>query len=110
MVSITGYLLEYPIIYTTHLATDEPNDELDEWEQRTNCLSIVHLIQVYLADYMLYSFSLPVNLIDYNNSDDELLKLKINHRLDDLDNKINWLKDIRCEIRREQIKLDRFAL
>jgi hypothetical protein len=114
MVAITGWLLEYPIIYTTHLSEDDPMDELDEWEERKNCLGgnqILQLIQVWLLDHMLLSFSYPCSS-DINEKElTAKLKRKIDQRLDDLKMKPDWLIHCSCcEIRREQIKLDRFAL
>lgn len=115
MVSITGWILEYPIIYTTHVLSDKPTDELDEWEQRTNCLGnqVLQLVEYWLplTDHMLLSYSCPSNSMTTN--EDHLmqeLKLKINQRIGELNPTPDWLKNTNCEIRKEQIKLDRFAL
>ncbi|KAI7907340.1 uncharacterized protein BX663DRAFT_548395 [Cokeromyces recurvatus] len=125
MVALTGWALEYPIIYTTHLETDDPEIELDEWEPRSNCLGnqrTLNLIQVYLKDHMLFSFSYPSSLLQRQQQDDDDddedsnrrlesdLKLKINHRLDEIQSVPDWLKHVRCDIKREQVQLDRFAL
>ncbi|GAA5801553.1 hypothetical protein HPULCUR_007001 [Helicostylum pulchrum] len=108
MVSIIGWALEYPIVYTTHLPTDQPQDELDEWETRTNCLGArqLQLVQLWLADHMLLSYSYPI-ISDLDNLLD--LQAKVNHRLTSLKN-THWLNGVCCELKREQIKLDRFAL
>ncbi|KAI9257849.1 hypothetical protein EDC94DRAFT_614395 [Helicostylum pulchrum] len=109
MVSIIGWALEYPIVYTTHLPTDQPQDELDEWETRTNCLGArqLQLVQLWLADHMLLSYSYPI-ISDLDNLLD--LQAKVNHRLTSLKNTPHWLNGVCCELKREQIKLDRFAL
>lgn len=111
MVAMTGWALEYPVIYTTHAISDKFDDELDEWEQRPNCLGNqpLQLVEYYLADHLLLSYSYPMNVID-NNEFIFQLKAKVDQRLDDLTTKPDWLLDIHCEIKREQIKLDRFAL
>lgn len=117
MVSLTGWLLEYPIIYTTHLSNDDAMDELDEWEERKNCLGgnqLLQLIQVWLGEHMLLSFSYPATLSEVVKPEEKelKLKLKINQRLEDVKNVPDWLKDCHscCEIKKDQIKLDRFAL
>lgn len=111
MVAMTGWALEYPVIYTTHEISDKFDDELDEWEQRPNCLGDqpLQLVEYYLGDHMLLSYSYPMTVID-NNEFVFRLKDKVDQRLEDLNTKPDWLRDIHCTISREQIKLDRFAL
>lgn len=109
MVSMIGWALEYPIVYTTHVPTDQPQDQLDEWETRTNCLGArqLQLVQLWLADHMLLSYSYPI-ISDLDNLLD--VQAKVNHRLTRLKNTPDWLNGVYCEVKREQIKLDRFAL
>jgi hypothetical protein len=109
MVALTGWALEYPVIYTTHLITDDPEGELDEWEVRPNCLGsrTLNVIQVWIGEHMLLSFSCPYSL--YNETMEQHLKLKIDQRLDDVASSFDWLSN-KCVIKKEQIKLDRFAL
>ena len=67
MVALTGWLLEYPVLYMTHDETDELDHELDEWEIVPNCLGDrpLSLVRVWLLgdsfwhDYMLLSYSYP---------------------------------------------------
>ena len=112
MVAITGWALDYPIIYTTHLDTDTWDDAFDEWEVRTNCLSNqpLYLVELYLSDHMLLSYSCPVSMTTNMETIATQSKQIVNDRLDSLHAKPDWLKGISCELRREQIKLDRFAL
>ncbi|CAO3703406.1 unnamed protein product [Rhizopus stolonifer] len=102
MVAITGWALEYPIIYTTHEISDGPEDELDEWEVRTNCLGnrCLEVIQCWIADHMLLSFSYPLCLIDSGEKITRDLELKMNKRL---------VKE-KCQIKKVQVMLDRFAI
>jgi hypothetical protein len=124
MVCLTGWCLEYPIIYTTHSESDGLQEEIDEWEEpKPNCLGgrPLTLIQVWLnnlrlldekqSQYNLLSFSYPSCLL---NSDEQTklereLKLRIDRRLVNND-RHHWIKQGQCEIRREQINLERFAL
>ncbi|KAI8334478.1 hypothetical protein BD560DRAFT_414565 [Blakeslea trispora] len=114
MVALTGWLLEYPIIYTTHLPTDDPEGELDEWEVRTNCLGgrPLQLTKVYLNHtddtHLLMSFSsLGIQDTSYYI---QPFELKLKQRLVNAQKKCNWLKGYHITIAFEQIKLDRFAL
>ncbi|KAI8365810.1 hypothetical protein EDC96DRAFT_508903 [Choanephora cucurbitarum] len=113
MVALTGWLLEYPIIYTTHLSTDDPEGELDEWEVRTNCLGNqpLQLTKVYLSHpddiHLLMSFSsLAIQTTSYIGP----FELKLKQRLVDAQKKFHWLRGYHINIAFEQIKLDRFAL
>jgi hypothetical protein len=109
MVALTGWALEYPVIYTTHLITDDPEGELDEWEVRPNCLGsrALNVTQVWVQDHMLLSFSCPCSL--FNDTMEHHLKFKIDQRLAQAPIWADWLSN-KCVIKREQIKLDRFAL
>ncbi|KAI8983828.1 hypothetical protein BDB01DRAFT_850481 [Pilobolus umbonatus] len=110
MVSLTGWLLEYPIIYTTHSLEDKQDAELDEWEVKTNCLGneSLQVIQLWIDDYMLLSYSYPLSF-SFTSMDIQL-KAKIDSRLIEI-NQIHpdyW--NNHSNLRREHIKLDRFAL
>ncbi|CAO3699396.1 unnamed protein product [Rhizopus microsporus] len=96
MVAVTGYVLEYPVVYTTHLVTDDPRAELDEWEVRTNCLGnrTLQVFQVWVSNHLLMSFSVPQGL-DIDNKE-------IEHGLQ--------TKYPTCQIRSHTVKMDRFAL
>ncbi|KAI8141600.1 hypothetical protein BJV82DRAFT_618386 [Fennellomyces sp. T-0311] len=67
MVALTGWLLEYPVLYMTHHESDGIDHELDEWESVPNCLGDrrLSLVRVWLLgdsfwqDYMLLSYSYP---------------------------------------------------
>lgn len=109
MVALTGWALEYPVIYTTHLITDDPESELDEWEVRPNCLGsqLINVTQVWIEDHMLLSFSCPCILFSTTVGQD--LKHKIDQRLNNVPSHFDWLSN-QCLIKKEQIKLDRFAL
>lgn len=106
MVAITGWILEYPVIYTTHLSMDSPEDELDEWEIRTNCLGnrCLQVIQVWMSNHMLLSFSYPVSLID----NQEILENDIKHKINKRSIGYDWLKS--CQIKKHQVSLERFAI
>lgn len=43
MISLTGWLLEYPMIYVCHKLNEEI---LDEWEPKKNCLGNIPLIWI----------------------------------------------------------------
>lgn len=106
MVALTGWALEYPVIYTTHLITDDPEKELDEWEPRPNCLGsqVLNLVQVWLGDHMLLSFSFPLVSLSQQVSEN----IQIN-----LENKLNMrVKPDRKKVhlKSQHMKLDRFAL
>ncbi|KAI8646073.1 hypothetical protein BD408DRAFT_410628 [Parasitella parasitica] len=112
LVAFTGWALEYPVIYTTHLITDDPEDELDEWEARSNCLGsrALNLTQIWISDHMLLSFTYLL-LTDKQQQDMEnQLKSLFNNRLDEIRHKPNWMTDSSVKLRRDQVKLDRFAL
>ncbi|KAG2219850.1 hypothetical protein INT45_000737 [Circinella minor] len=84
MVVLTGFLLEYPIMYMTHNETDQVDQELDEWEMIPNCLGdrSLLLVRVWLHqpkafwhDYMLLSYSCPSEkLIDFPEQDPTIKK------------------------------------
>ena len=137
MVVLTGFLLEYPIMYMTHSETDQVDQELDEWEMVPNCLGDRQLLLVrvwlhqpkaFWQDYMLLSYSCPSEkLIDFPEQDpttrssvtittpEEVIRgfeTKFQARLHQLQQKENsgFTKDTQLEISREYVKLDRVAL
>lgn len=109
MVSLIGWLLEYPIIYTTHLASDQPTSQLDEWEQRTNCLGgrYLSLVQLWLSDHMLLSYSYPI--MEEFVHQPQSLQDQVNKRIQELNQQPTWLVSD-CTLHTQRIKLDRFAL
>ncbi|KAI8092356.1 uncharacterized protein B0P05DRAFT_583611 [Gilbertella persicaria] len=112
MVALTGWLLDYPVIYTTHLDTDSSEDELDEWETRTNCLGgqTLNLVQVFLTSqddsHMLLSFSYTPGVQPLI----EPFKLKMEQRLVDAQARSDWLIHYHINMTLGHMKLDRFAL
>lgn len=75
MVALTGWLLEYPVIYLTHDEGDPYDLELDEWEVRPNSLgderlhlfqiSVDHLYDDTEGEYslILVSFTCPDRIV-----------------------------------------------
>ncbi|ORZ00129.1 hypothetical protein BCR43DRAFT_484720 [Syncephalastrum racemosum] len=75
MVALTGWLLEYPVIYLTHDEGDHFDLELDEWETRPNSLgderlnlfqiSVDHLYDDTEGEYSLklVSFTCPDRIL-----------------------------------------------
>jgi hypothetical protein len=68
MVALTGWLLEYPVVYVCH----QVDEVLDEWEPRGNCLGNLPLewiqIQIRIGQQVhpLLSFTFPCHLFDKN--------------------------------------------
>ncbi|CAO0794844.1 unnamed protein product [Mucor circinelloides] len=112
LVAFTGWALEYPVIYTTHLITDDPEGELDEWEAKSNCLGsrTLNLVQIWVSDHMLLSFTFLLLTNKQQQEMENQLKSLFNDRLGDINQKPDWMTDNCIELRREQVKLDRFAL
>ncbi|KAG0166704.1 hypothetical protein DFQ28_010544 [Apophysomyces sp. BC1034] len=110
MISVTGWALEYPVIYTLHSESDDPAIEWDEWEPRTNCLGgqLLTVIRVLIhglgtSSYMLLSFSYPSPLI----TDDiqALVREKMEQRVAQAP-----IHNLRVEVVKEQVVLDQVAL
>ncbi|KAL0081910.1 hypothetical protein J3Q64DRAFT_1753997 [Phycomyces blakesleeanus] len=55
MVTLTGWALEYPVIYTSHQDSDTLDSELDEWEVRTNCLGgrCLNVVRILIDGHVL---------------------------------------------------------
>ncbi|KAI8365949.1 uncharacterized protein BYT42DRAFT_549945 [Radiomyces spectabilis] len=122
MVALTGWMLEYPVIYVSHVDQDDPNVELDEWEPRTNCLGgqPLQVIGVWLhnnhsplsKDYKLLSFSYPQDVIhssDHRLSIETALEHKMRRRLQDQNHR-PCLQSTALELEKTSTVLDRVAL
>ncbi|KAI7867376.1 hypothetical protein BDF14DRAFT_680068 [Spinellus fusiger] len=135
MVALTGWVLEYPTIYTTHEATDTLDSELDEWEVRNNCLGGCPLtvIRVWLTglshgplagtqssqekkqekratlqhhEHHLMSFSCPTSLWD-----EEQALAVCNTLMDRVSGSSHpWMKGLSVYTTKEHVLLDRVAL
>ncbi|KAI9278193.1 hypothetical protein BDA99DRAFT_491431 [Phascolomyces articulosus] len=119
MVVLTGFLLEYPILYMTHEEDVGLDQELDEWEMVPNCLGDRSLVLTRLwlheptfwQDYMLMSFTCP----EQNDLPEQHptittksgFETKFRTRLDRCR---PYFTHTRLEISRELKKLDRVAL
>lgn len=114
MVALTGWALDYPVVYVSHRDGDNETTE-DEWELKPNCLGNqpLHVIRVSLMDlpwappnHALLSFSYPV----------ALLTLEEQHQLQsDMVSKIQQRivegnLDARVSLTMEHVTLDRVAL
>ncbi|CAO3598841.1 unnamed protein product [Absidia cylindrospora] len=76
MVSLTGWLLEYPVIYVCH----QVDEVMDEWEPRLNCLGnrplewIKLQINYQQQQHILLSFTYPTQLFPDANGRKELME------------------------------------
>ncbi|KAI8069575.1 hypothetical protein BC940DRAFT_21406 [Gongronella butleri] len=81
MVTLAGWLLEYPVVYVSH---EEGAGPLDEWEVRTNCLGQRPLICVQLQAiehqqvtpraFPLLSFTFPVSVVPDHDDQQRLIE------------------------------------
>ncbi|ORX59584.1 hypothetical protein DM01DRAFT_1343332 [Hesseltinella vesiculosa] len=81
MVTLTGWLLEYPVVYVSHQPNGPP---LDEWEVRTNCLGQrpLVLIQLQAIDHLpvapqawpLLAFTYPQAILPDPQKQQQLLE------------------------------------
>ncbi|KAI9308226.1 hypothetical protein BJ944DRAFT_260644 [Cunninghamella echinulata] len=88
MVSVTGWLLEYPIIYVCHHLNEEI---IDEWEPKKNCLGNRPLVWIRLDikeknqhGHSLLRFTYPVCILPTQHDQQQLfeqLKMKYTSRL-----------------------------
>lgn len=116
MVALTGWALEYPVIYQTHDPDEATLDlELDEWEVRPNCLGSIRLnvVRVWLrfhtnfADYLIASFSYPD---DPAQVDLAALQEKFQQRLIEAKKKSKHFEKASIQLTTEQVTMDTVAL
>ncbi|KAI9029682.1 hypothetical protein CLU79DRAFT_735407 [Phycomyces nitens] len=117
MITLTGWALEYTVIYTSHHDLDTLDSELDEWQVRTNCLGsrCLNVVRIWIhhfglpkQEHMLLSFSYPATLLtlEHQAKIEADFGLKIQCRLQETDR----FKTSQVEVVREQVNLDRVAL
>ncbi|KAF7729986.1 hypothetical protein EC973_003399 [Apophysomyces ossiformis] len=112
MIAITGWALEYPVVYTLHSeAEDDPRIEWDEWEPRANCLGgqPLTVIRVLIhgldkTSYPLLSFSYPTQLITTDVQ--ALVREKMEPRVA----QVTFQCPLRLEVTKEQVVLEQVAL
>ncbi|KAI8329317.1 hypothetical protein BC941DRAFT_443225 [Chlamydoabsidia padenii] len=114
MVALTGWLLEYPVVYVCH----QVDEVLDEWEPRTNCLGNLNLewikLQILMVEpgqqqkqqqhYPLLSFTCPSHLLSEATQQDRLVsqvRMKFSSRLS---------TSMSLVLAQETVCLDRVAL
>ncbi|CAO3609514.1 unnamed protein product [Cunninghamella blakesleeana] len=120
MISLTGWLLEYPIIYVCHQLNQEI---LDEWEPKKNCLGNIPLVWIRIdvdnnnnnnnnnhdhstkhTNHSLLRFTYPSCILPEQHDQQQLfeqLKTKYSSRL---------IKPYELNIQQEIITLDRVAM
>ncbi|CAO3626015.1 unnamed protein product [Cunninghamella echinulata] len=114
MVSVTGWLLEYPIIYVCHHLNEEI---IDEWEPKKNCLGNRPLVWIRLDikekghqhqhEHSLLRFTYPVCILPKQHDQQQLfeqLKMKYTSRL------LLSSPSYQLNIIQEIISLDRVAI
>ncbi|CDH53277.1 predicted protein [Lichtheimia corymbifera JMRC:FSU:9682] len=123
MVALTGWLLEYPIIYCSH--DEDPNEttdndldcEWDPWQVRPNCLGDrpLCLVRVWIIHphqrYMLLSFTYPKELTIA--SPVAMIQSKYQHRLLQVahdDHSLEFIRGAHVDVSHETVTLDRVAL
>ncbi|KAI9275336.1 hypothetical protein BY458DRAFT_489154 [Sporodiniella umbellata] len=122
MVALVGFLLEYPVVYTTHDLHDEPTDQLGEWEVKTNCLGyrLLNLVEVWVENHLLMGFSYPPDLVPQGDMLAQELELKINERMKhaaclNQSRLYCGKKDLnssskKCRLVKKQVQSERFAI
>ena len=121
MVALTGWLLEYPIIYCSH--DEDPNEttdknldcEWDPWQVRPNCLGDrpLCLVRVWIIhpnhQWMLLSFTYPKELTIANPV--SMIQSKYQHRLQVAHaHSLEFIRDAHVDVSHETVTLDRVAL
>lgn len=118
MVTLTGWLLEYPVIYVLDDENVSMDLELDEWQPRSNSLGGVPLtvIRVWAcglaaSDYLILSFSYPSDLHDSQHM--LLPGNMMEKRLEEAKKDKKWtfiLQHVLIKTSTETVTLDRVAL
>lgn len=120
MVALTGWLLEYPIIYCSHdedanETTDNLDHEWDSWQVRHNCLGDrpLCLVRVWIIHphykTMLLSFTYPKELTIANPVD--MIQSKYQHRLQIAHaDSLEFIRGAHVDVSHETVTLDRIAL
>ncbi|KAI8096785.1 uncharacterized protein BX664DRAFT_346820 [Halteromyces radiatus] len=115
MVALTGWLLEYPMVYVCH----QVGDIFDEWEPRVNCLGNIPLVWVKLQiqekqlmstrqqPYSLLSFTYPTCILPTAKEQQQV----VDHLRNIFSARLSsYCSSMRLIIHQEIVTLDRVAL
>jgi hypothetical protein len=109
MVVLTGWLLEYPVMYVCH----QEDEILDEWEPRLNCLGNQPLEWIKLQideSHTLLSFTYPAQLFSDSKEQQNILdqvRTKFSQRV--AQPCASW-PAMNLKVTQETVTLDRVAL